>query len=587
MGRGLISPETKEEIRQRIGLVDLVSVHVSLKKAGRYYKGLCPFHQEKTPSFHVDPERGLFHCFGCGVGGDAFDFLMRTANMTFTEAVHELARRAGVEIDTTPGAAARSSEREALHRVLDAARAHYQEMLARRGGRAKEYMSRRGLDDEAAARFGLGFAPPGWDGLLAALGAKRYPAELLEQAGLAVARPGGGHYDVFRDRLIFPIVDLHDRTVAFGGRTLGDDQPTYLNSRESPVFTKGRMLYALSLARDAIRECGEALVVEGYMDAITCHQFGFRNAVASLGTALTSDQIALLRRFAPRVVLVYDADAAGEAAAERGLALCEEAELAARAAVLPAGEDPDGLIRRYGPEALDRTVRAAVPMFEYRIAQAEKRHNPDSREGKLALVDELLSVVRATINPVRAAEYVRVLAERFDLPEEALRQRLRARGRRGRPPAGEGVTVAPAGDRAREEAERLLVHLMVHEPSRREAVAEGLTADSFGNPTHRALAAALLGGHAAGIGELREELDEDAAALLTRLAFEPPPAAERDRERAAAEALRYLSQVQPAAVERERVWEELKAAQARGDEAEVRRLQAQYAALIANGRRLR
>ena len=588
MNRGLVSSDVKDEIRRRTDVVALVSAHATLKKSGRYYKALCPFHQEKTPSFHVDPERGLFHCFGCGKGGDIFDFVMLTANLTFTEAAQELARRGGVVFDTSPEAAKRASEREQVLRALDAARAHFHAMLGSEGKKARAYLERRGVSAEIAERFLLGYAPPGWDGLLNALRAKGYAPDVLERAGLVQARSGGdGHFDIFRDRLIFPILDLQDRTVAFGGRALDDAEPTYLNSRETLAFAKGRTLYALAWARDALRELGEGLVVEGYMDALACHQFGFRNAVASLGTALTAEQVSLLRRFAPRVVLIYDSDQAGEAATERGLTLFEEAEVSARVAVLPAGDDPDAFLRKRGPEAFGRLLAEALPMFDYRMERAARRHDLGTREGKVGIADEVLTVIQSVANPVRKAEYLRGLAERLDLPEDALRQRLRTRERRGRAAGGglDAGAVTPRSDRARDEAERLLLHMMVAEPERRAAIAKTLTASLFVNPAYQRLAAALLAAPEVEVGALREQLEDDAAALLMRLAFELPPVTDHDKERSVADALRFLVHTEPAAAEARRVYEALESAQASGDEAEVRRLQAAYAELIVASKR--
>ncbi|MDR7549484.1 MAG: DNA primase [Armatimonadota bacterium] len=586
MARAVLTPEVKEEIRRRTDILALVGAHASLKKSGRYYKALCPFHQEKTPSFHVDPERGLWHCFGCGAGGDIYDFVMRTANLTFMEAAQELARRGGIRLETSPEAARQASERERLLRALDGAREYFQTMLASRGQKARAYLKQRGVADETTARFHLGYAPPGWEGLLTAMRARGYVPQALEQAGLAAARAeGGGYFDVFRDRLIFPIFDLQERVVAFGGRALDDAEPKYLNSKETPVFTKSRLLYALPQARKAIRERGEILVVEGYMDVLACHQFGFRHAVASLGTALTAEQVALMRRFGARVVFVYDADRAGEAATLRGLGLCEEAELSARVAVLPSGADPDAYLRRHGPEAFARVVAGALPMFDYHVEMALRRHDPGTREGKVALIDEILIVIQSVANPVRTAEYLRALAERFDLPEDALRQRLRTRTRSSRTSALDARMPALGSDRAREEAERLLLHVMVQEPARRAALARALGPEVFSTPVHQSLAAALFAVPEGDVGDVRERLDDEAAALLSRLAFEPPPTSERDKDRAVAEAVRYLTQVEPAAAARRRMWEAIKAAQASGDEAELRRLQAAYAELIAAGRR--
>jgi len=585
MSRGFVSSELKDEIRRRIDAVALVSTHAALKKSGRYYKGLCPFHQEKTPSFHLDPERGLFHCFGCGRGGDIFDFVMQTANLTFNEAAEELARRAGVAFDVSPQAAQRASEREQLMRALDAARAHFRASL-KTGKNAQGYLAKRGVNAEAADRFQLGYAPPGWDGLLTALGTRGYVPTLLEQAGLVQARSGGGGYfDIFRDRLMFPIFDLQDRPVAFGGRALDGSEPSYLNSRETPAFAKGRILYALNLARDAIREAGEALVVEGYMDVLAASQFGFRNAVASLGTALTADHVALLRRFAPRVILIYDSDEAGELATERGLTLFEEAEVAARVAVLPAGEDPDDFLRKRGPETFARVLETALPMFEYRVARAVRKHDVGTREGKIMLADEVLTVIQSVANPVRKAEYLRALAERFDLSEDALRQRLRARQRSGRTVATSDGTVTPSGDRARERAERLLLHVMVQEPGCREEMGRRLSANSFATPSYQKLALALLSAPDAEAETLRERLDDETAGLLMHLVFEEPPVTVRNKDQAVDGALRYLTQTEPTEVERRRLWDAIQAAQADGDHPEVSRLQALYSDLVGAAKR--
>ncbi len=264
---GRFSTDIREEIRQRIDLVELVSAHVALKKAGRYYKGLCPFHQEKTPSFHIDRERGLWHCFGCNLGGSAFDFVMRTSNVSFGEAVEMLARRAGVRLERGPEEIQRATERDRLYRALEAAAGIFRENLLHpeRGRLAHEYLARRGVDAPMAERFRLGYATANWDDLLKALGAKGFAPPLLASGGLVQMRAGGdGYYDMFRHRVIFPILDLQDRPVAFGGRALDETQPKYLNSKETVVFVKGKTLYALSWAREAIRQHDEGRGDVGY-----------------------------------------------------------------------------------------------------------------------------------------------------------------------------------------------------------------------------------------------------------------------------------------------------------------------------------
>ena len=575
----------KEEIRQRINLVDLVSAHVTLRKAGRQYKGLCPFHQEKTPSFHVDPDRGLFYCFGCHAGGDAFDFVMRIANQSFSEALAALAERTGVVLPHTPEETRDRSEREQMLRALDAAATFYREQLAGEGGEvARAYLKRRGVDAETTERFGLGYAPEQWEALLRALRPKGYPAALLEHAGLAQARSGGdGHFDLFRHRLIFPIQDLQDCTVGFGGRALDESTPKYLNSRESLTFNKGRLLYALNWARDAIREVGEVIVVEGYMDVLTCHQFGIRNVVASLGTALTGDQVLLLRRFAPRAVVVYDSDAAGMLASERGLHLFEEAEMPVRVAALPPGRDPDAFLRREGTEEFRTFIEKSLSMFDFHVAQALGRHDTRTLEGRVALADELLPVIGSVANPVRQSEYLRALAERFGFSEDALRRRLAARSRPTRGAAGEpGPSPVPA-TKKRREAERFLVRMMVQVPEARKVIRRDLSVQDFLDPLHHTLAQVLMGEDVPA-ETLRERLaGTESVELLMQLLFEPIGAEEKDKEKVLAEYVRFLQRLVPAEEERRRLSRAIEEAQAAGDEAGVRRWQMVYQRLVSAG----
>ncbi|OLC31441.1 MAG: DNA primase [Armatimonadetes bacterium 13_1_40CM_64_14] len=579
---GRLSADIREEIRQRIDLVELVSAHVALKKAGRYYKGLCPFHQEKTPSFHVDRERGLWHCFGCQLGGSAFDFMMRTSNVSFGEAVEMLARRAGVRLERSPEEIQRATERDRLYRALETAAGIFRENLLHpeRGRVAQEYLARRGVDAPTAERFRLGYATANWDDLLKALGAKGFAPALLASGGLVQMRTGGdGYYDMFRHRLIFPILDLQDRPVAFGGRALDETQPKYLNSKETTVFVKGKTLYALNWAREAIRQHDEVVVVEGNMDVLTCHQFGITNAVATLGTALTAEQVSGLKRFAGKAVLVYDADAAGQAAMERAQSLFEEAELPVRVAVLPSG-DPDEFLRTAGPQKFEELVANAVPIFDYQVSLAASRYNAKTVEGKVRIVDVLLPSIAAVSNPVRQAEYLRSLAQRFDLAEDAVRQRLTARTRpseahRGQPPS------APPPDRARNQAERLLIHLMVHDPALRPIVGGALAPGDFIDPPHSRLARALFAAPDADVDRLREGLeDEDTQGLLMRLVFEELPVAEKEKEQVVRETIDYISVRVPAAQQRQALARQIQQAQTAGDLQQVRQLQMAYIKLI-------
>src|SRR5947199_10024722 len=581
--RGRLTADVKEEIRQRVDLVELASAHVSLKKAGRHYKGLCPFHQEKTPSFHIDRERGLWHCFGCGEGGDIFDFVMRVSSLSFTEAAETLARRAGVRMERSPEEVQQATERDRLYRALEAAVGFFREQLLHpeRGRVAREYLQRRGVDADTADRFRLGYATPNWDDLLTAMGTKGFPAALLSGGGVVHPRStGDGYYDMFRHRLIFPILDLQDRPVAFGGRALDDTSPKYLNSRETAVFVKGRTLYALNWAREAIRQHDEVVVVEGNMDAVTCHQFGITNAAASLGTALTPEQVLVLKRFAGKAVLVYDADAAGQAAMERAMTLFEEADLPVRVVVLPSG-DPDAFLRTEGPQRFQHLLAQAVPIFEYQVDMAASRHDPKTIEGRVRIVDDLIPAMGAVANPVRQAEYIRSLAQRFDLAEDAVRQRLRGRTR-GKSHFPGPPQAVPTRDRARDQAERLLVHLMVHEPALRRVVGEALSPDDFQDARYRDLARALYDGPDDVVEGIRQRIDEDGQRLLMQLVFEDPPVVEKEKEKekVVKGAIDFIMYREPAAQHRLALARQIQQAQTAGDLEQVRRLQMEYLKLI-------
>jgi DNA primase len=377
------APALLAEIRAGVDIVELVGRFVNLKKAGVNWKGLCPFHGEKTPSFTVNPAKGIFHCFGCGVGGDAFGFLMRQDKLTFPEAVRALARTAGVTLPEERGAGANG--RDELHRAMELAASFYADALwGPAGARARDYLGARGIDDQVARRFGLGVAPDEWRALGDFMRGQRVAEEILVTVGLAVAREDGrGGYDRFRNRLLFPIRDQQGRVVAFGGRAFGDEQPKYLNSPETPLYTKGNLLYAVDQARETIRGRNRALLVEGYVDCLMAHQHGFTETVAALGTAFTAAQLGLLRRYCEEVVTFFDADAAGQKAAERAEELIEPTSggaawavnrsgafegtgtLRVKVALLPAGHDPDTFLRAHGADAFRERIDAAKSLLSY------------------------------------------------------------------------------------------------------------------------------------------------------------------------------------------------------------------------------
>jgi DNA primase len=385
-----------QDLLARVDIVDIVGRHVQLKKTGANLMGLCPFHGEKSPSFSVSPSKQFYHCFGCGASGDAIRFLTEHTGASFVEAVNDLAQQVGMAVpeeESTPGererAAALRQRRDTLTDVLAKATEHYRRQL-KSSPRAVDYLKRRGLSGEIAAQFGLGYAPEGWRGLASVFPA--YDDPLLEESGMVIVQDGDGgdeanrkRYDRFRDRIMFPIRSVQGDVIGFGGRVLDQGEPKYLNSPETPVFSKGRELYGLHEARAALRQRGYALVVEGYMDVVALAQAGFANAVATLGTACTADHVQKLFRFTDSVVFSFDGDAAGRRAARRAL----EASLphagdtrTVRFLFLPPEHDPDSYVRQHGPEAFERCVAEAVPLSRQIAEAAADGCDLDSAEGR-------------------------------------------------------------------------------------------------------------------------------------------------------------------------------------------------------------
>ncbi|MCK5734206.1 MAG: DNA primase, partial [Candidatus Latescibacteria bacterium] len=367
-----IPEEVIEDIRAQINIADVVSDYVALKKKGQNYFGLCPFHVEKTPSFSVNVEKQIFHCFGCGAGGNVFTFLRDVEKISFVEAVRLVAQKAGVPLPEERSGTRSGEVSDELYRANELAQKYFQHLLWKdaSGEKVRTYLAERDLSEETAKRFGLGVALPNWDGLLK-VGAKRaLGGETLQKAGLVVPRTGGGFYDRFRDRLMFPITNIGGRTVAFGARTLDPEgHPKYLNSPETPIYRKGHILYGLSEAKDAIRKTGQVLIVEGYTDLLRLMQSGIEHVVASSGTAFTPEQAKLLSRYGDRVVLVYDADQAGSAAALRGIDILLAADLDVRVISLPEGHDPDSFVREEGPDRFLNLLQDAQPILDYKLSQ--------------------------------------------------------------------------------------------------------------------------------------------------------------------------------------------------------------------------
>ncbi len=390
---GRIPQQFIDELISRTDIVELIDERVALKRAGKEFVARCPFHDEKTPSFTVSPVKQFYHCFGCGAHGTALGFLMDYDHLQFTEAVEELASRAGMEIpvESSPGAAREQEDSRPLYAILEQAASWFGQQLRQpRAQEAVEYLKRRGLSGKTAATYGMGFAPPGWDNLLQALGSSGERIGLLQKAGLAVKKEGGGSYDRFRNRIMFPIRDARGRVIGFGGRVLGDDTPKYLNSPETPLFHKGRELYGLYEARKAVRNLERILVVEGYMDVISLAQHGIHYAVATLGTATTREHVARLFRLVPELVFCFDGDRAGREAAVRAMEnvaplLREGRQISFL--FLPEGEDPDSQVRSEGRERFEARISNSVTFSEFFFQHLTNQADITTMEGRARLVE--------------------------------------------------------------------------------------------------------------------------------------------------------------------------------------------------------
>ena len=427
----------KNQVLERTDIVDLVrSFGVQVRKSGQNYTCLCPFHKEKSPSFSLNPGKGFFHCFGCQASGTQIDFVMRHENMDFLGALHFLARRAGIAIperhnspqEAAAAQAARSEKQKILELMEDACRFFEGQLRRPEHAGALAYASSRGLDDEALKKFRVGWAPDGFDNILRWADALKHPRELLVKAGLLKLNEKNSVYDLFRARLMFPIWDDEGRVVAFSGRIIIEDKNVgkYINSPESPVFTKSLLLYGFNLARKNMQGEQGALICEGQMDVIACHRAGLSHAVAPLGTALTEEHVRKLRRAAKAATLCFDADPAGLRAAKRSLGLLLAAGLPARVITIPAGKDPDEIIRKQGPEALREAIKNSRDCLDFLAEQLRKEHG-DSTTGRAAAGSEAMELLSSIPDPILLSSMLQDIAERLHLDPRALQDGLRNR----------------------------------------------------------------------------------------------------------------------------------------------------------------
>jgi DNA primase len=423
-------PEEKiSEIKNSVNIVDLISEVVRLKKAGKNFVGLCPFHSEKTPSFTVSPDKQIFYCFGCGQGGDIFHFLMKQDNLSYPEAIRSLAVKVGIpvaESETFNKGPLQKTDKERVLEINQEAMRFFRETLKndKTGKPASLYLTNRGIAPAIIDRFTIGYAPNAWNGLSGFFFRKRISASDLEKAGLAISRKeSAGVYDRFRNRIIFPIMDIRMQTIGFGGRSIDDQMPKYLNSPETPAYVKSRSLFGLHLAKDKCRTENAVYIVEGYFDCIMLHQYGVENTVATLGTSLTAEQIRILKGYAEKMILVFDSDDAGIKAAARSIALFVEQNVKARILVLPTGHDPDSYMREFGAKSFEGLAKKASDAVGFLIDCAVKKHGM-TPEGKLLVLQDLIEPLAAVTDPVARSLYIREFSERLSVDETAISDKI-------------------------------------------------------------------------------------------------------------------------------------------------------------------
>ena len=484
-------PETViDQVRLSIDIVDVVGDHVALTRRGKSFVGLCPFHDDSTPSLNVSQEKQIYKCFACGAGGNSFTFLRDIENISFIEAVRQLADRAGIALpDAKPADPDQQEVFDQLYRANELAVKYFHHLLTQdeKAADAMAYLENRGINRDIIDAFSIGYAPDQWDGFLQVATRRGFSPQILERAGLVSQRQtGGGFYDRFRNRITFPIHAATGRPVAFGARALDpNEQAKYINSPETPVYNKSAILYGLWRDRDAIRDAGTALVVEGYMDLIALAQYGIENAVASSGTALTTDQARLLRRYAPKTILIFDGDTAGATAAMRGIGSLFEVGLEVRVVTLPEDHDPDSYVRAHGPDGLLRLTENAAPAIDFLMEQFEQRDDLSTIDGKTRTAHALAELIGRIKDNALKQFLIKDIAEKIGIDEETLiriaqTQRRSTRSQNGQP--------EPESYDTRPRSERELLTFLMQHPETADTVLQQISPDNFTNSAYRQIA---------------------------------------------------------------------------------------------------
>lgn len=497
------SDDIIEEVRSKNDIVDVVSQYVKLTRKGSSYFGLCPFHNEKTPSFSVTPGKQMYYCFGCGAGGNVFNFIMEYENYTFGEALKHLADRAGVELpkmEYSKEVRQKAQEKAELLEInKQAAQYFYYQLRTDKGYRGYEYLKDRGLSDETMRKFGLGYSDKFSDGLYRFLKSKGYSDERLRESGLFNVDERHGMYDKFWNRVIFPIMDVNNRVIGFGGRVMGDAKPKYLNSPETKIFDKSRNLYGLNIARTTRKKY--LILCEGYMDVIAMHQAGFNNAVASLGTALTSGHASLLKRYTQEVLLLYDSDEAGIRAALRGIPILREAGVNSRVVSLKPYKDPDEFIKNMGPEEFEKRLDEAKDSFLFRVSVAEDEFPMDEPQGQNRFFERCAEMLLELKDELERNLYidavVKIYRGRYGISSEDLRKRVNTLALKGTPAENRiqpksGTSEKKKRESASDTSQKLMLTWLVTYPGIFDKVAQYLTPEDFVVPLYREVAQMLF-----------------------------------------------------------------------------------------------
>ena len=538
LATGFLSEEKVSEIRDRSSILEVVSDYMTLKKTGKNYRGLCPFHAEKTPSFMVNEEKQIFHCFGCGEGGDAFTFLMKVGQFSFPQAVEELAKRYGVKLpsrELSPTQKKEMAQREALFQINQIASDYFHDLLTRRreGEEGRKYISQRGISQEIIAEHRLGYSTDRWDGLVQHLQEKKVSLELAWKLGLIFPKKKEGWYDAFRGRALFPIFDLHQRIVGFGGRVIREGQPKYLNSPESSIYHKGEVLYGLPVAKRYAAEKDCVIIVEGYFDLLTLHQYGLKHSVATLGTALTPQHIRTLKRYTKNLMILFDADPAGVQATLRSLPLFLEEEVAGKTIALPQGEDPDGFLRKGNLEDFGIRMERAVSLIDFFFERLMKIHDVKSVDGKVKIAKEGVALLGKIPDKIRKDFYTKALAERLDVKESFLYEILRSSPQGLRPSKAGGGSGKSSAERSFPKSEEMVVRLMVQHPEIIPAISKEGVLKEFESPILQKIAEALEDLYQKegrfNLPQALAHFDEDLKGRLSEFAFQGDGLEEGDR----------------------------------------------------------